>query len=304
MQMISLEKKPNGWIFIDKPLGITSAHVVRRVQKLLPKKTKIGHAGTLDPLASGLLILAIGEATKAIQFAMGKSKKYEFEVTWGQQRSTDDAEGEVVQSSPIRPTSVEIEAILPQFTGVIQQVPPGFSAIKVEGKRAYALARAGEAVELKAREVEVFSLECANTGMREDANNTDFASSNFHLHCSKGTYVRSIARDMGIALGCFGYVSALRRTKIGKISVQHAISLENLENVVHESGLNWLHPVESMLDDIPACEVTQAQAAKLKSGQFIPCMQEYPQAIAMLHGVAIAICVCENSVMKPVRVFN
>ncbi len=254
----------DGWINLDKPLGITSANAVAKVKWLLlsnnygavimpstagqriKRKIKIGHAGTLDPLASGILPLALGKATRTVQFMMDSEKYYEFEVTWGQERATDDAEGEVVASSDERPNMAEILSILPQFTGDISQIPPNYSAIKLEGKRAYDLARTGQAVEIKPRQVFVKSLKI------EKITDGRQLITSFICHCGKGTYIRSLARDMGRVLGCYGYVSALRRTRVGKFTENNAISLEILENMVHKGGSDFLQPVEFVLDDILA----------------------------------------------------
>ena len=196
----------SGWLVINKPLGVSSAHVVAVVKRLVRPygKPKVGHAGTLDPMASGVLPIAIGEATKVAQYLIDSSKEYSFEVTWGQERDTDDAVGAVINSSKKRPSRAELEKILPKFRGDISQVPPQYSAIKVEGKRAYDTARKGGETELKARHVKIYMLE-----LKEENGN----AATFNMGCSKGTYVRSLARDMGRELGCFGYVSKLHRTR-------------------------------------------------------------------------------------------
>jgi tRNA pseudouridine55 synthase len=284
----------NGWVILDKPSGITSAHAVAKVKRLL-KPAKIGHAGTLDPLASGVLPLALGEATKTIQYMMDAAKAYSFTVTWGEERDTDDVEGKPTASSPKRPTEEEIEAILPEFTGHIQQTPPSYSAIKVDGERAYDLARGGEAVELKAREVRVDSLEIIK-------HHTDVTS--FICHCGKGTYIRSLARDMGRKLGCFGHISVLRRLKVGKFSETHAISLEVLGEMVHKGALGFLQPVTSVLDDILAVDITPAQAACLQRGQTVLLPIQADTLTARCEGKLIAICEARDGIVKPVRVFN
>lgn len=250
----------NGWIILDKPLGITSAAAVGQVKRLLKPK-KIGHGGTLDPLASGILPLALGEATKLFDYVASNEKAYRFTIHFGQSRTTDDAEGEVTATSDVIPTPAQIQAILPQFIGEIQQVPPVFSAIKMGGKAAYARARAGETVEMVARPVKIHKLLFLNM------ESTDKAV--FEVHCGKGTYVRSLARDMALALGSVGYVAALRRTKVGRFDEAHAISLDSLEELVHKSGANWLHPIASVLDDIPAFSLDAVQAAILRHGQVL-----------------------------------
>jgi len=286
----------NGWIILDKPSGITSAHAVTKVKRLLKPK-KIGHAGTLDPLASGILPLALGEATKTVSYMMDASKAYEFTVTWGEERDTDDREGKPVKTSDKRPTQEAIVAILPQFAGNILQTPPSFSAIKVEGKRAYDMAREGEVVELKSRNIIVNSLEISDY-------HTDATS--FICDCGKGTYIRSLARDMGRVLGCFGYISRLRRTRVGKFNETHAISLEILEKMVHKGDLGFLREVESALDDILAIDVTDDQATRLQRGQnvVLPLNADSSTMIARCNGKLIVICECKDGQLRPTRVFN
>jgi tRNA pseudouridine55 synthase len=286
----------NGWIILDKPSGITSAHAVAKVKRLLKPK-KIGHAGTLDPLASGVLPLALGEATKVIHFMVDAGKAYGFTTTWGEERDTDDSEGKTTQTSPQRPSRDEIEAILPRFTGTILQTPPAYSAIKVDGARSYDLARAGEAVELKARQVRVDSLEIEGHSPEKTS---------FNCECGKGTYIRSLARDMGRELGCLGYVTVLRRLKVGKFDVNHAISLENLEKMVHKDDLGFLYPVESALDDIPAVEIDSDQAKRIKQGQVIPFASRATErtVLAKHNDILVAVCSVAQDMMTPVRVFN
>ncbi|MDE3061025.1 MAG: tRNA pseudouridine(55) synthase TruB [Pseudomonadota bacterium] len=292
----------HGWIILDKPSGITSAHAVAKVKRLLRPK-KIGHAGTLDPLASGVLPLALGEATKTVPYMMDADKAYEFTATWGEERDTDDSEGRVTATAEKRPTQEEINIILQHFTGKILQTPPVFSAIKVAGERAYDLARDGKVVELKAREIEIKFLTLLGR-------TAPFGADNFICHCSKGTYIRSLARDMGRELGCFGHISRLRRIKVGKFTETQAISLEILEEMVHKSDLGFLRPLESALDDIPAYEVDSDQAMLLMRGQplHLPTtIAEEPEsatALARHQGKAVAICGVSRGVMRPVRVFN
>ena len=205
-------KKPklaiSGWIALDKPYGMTSTQAVGKVRWLFNAE-KAGHGGTLDPLATGLLPIALGEATKTVQWAMDGRKTYRFTATWGAETNTDDLEGQITQRSDKRPDQAEIEALLPRFIGTIMQAPPAFSAIKIDGERAYDLARAGEVVEIKQREVHVEALKLLET--TED-------KADFEINCGKGTYIRSLARDMGRILGCFAHVSALRRTQVGALS--------------------------------------------------------------------------------------
>ena len=214
----------HGWLVLDKPVGMTSTQAVGAIKRLFTRK-RAGHAGTLDPLASGCLPIALGEATKTVPFVMDGRKVYRFTVRWGEERDTDDADGRVTATSDARPTRAAIEALLPRFTGTIAQVPPRFSAIKIEGERAYDLARDGETVELAARPVEIHRLELVDM---PDADHAEFEA-----ECGKGTYVRALARDIGRALGCFGHVEALRRKAVGPFGENDMISLEQL--TVHVS---------------------------------------------------------------------
>src|SRR5215475_14270843 len=212
----------NGWLILDKPVGMTSTHAVSVAKRLYSAK-RAGHAGTLDPLASGCLPIALGEVTKTVPFVMDGRKIYQFTVRWGEERDTDDAEGRVTATSAARPGADEIRALLPRFTGTIEQVPPRFSAVKIEGERAYDLARDGEVVELKPRAVEIHRLELVES---PDADHAVLAA-----ECGKGTYVRALARDLGRLLGCFGHVAALRRTAVGPFTEDMATSLELLQRI-------------------------------------------------------------------------
>lgn len=248
----------HGWVNLDKPLGLTSTQAIGRIRRLTDAQ-KLGHAGTLDPLATGILPIALGEATKTIPFVQDRDKVYQFTVAWGSATTTDDREGKVTATSDQRPTRAQIEAVLPRFMGEIEQVPPQFSAIKIDGQRAYDLARAGEQVDIKSRVVEVYGL----TLLRMDNDSADF-----ELACSKGTYVRSIARDMGQFLGCFGHVSALRRLAVGNFTEESAISLDEFEKMVQNSTPDQvLLPVETALDDIPALAMTAAEITRIRQGQ-------------------------------------
>jgi tRNA pseudouridine55 synthase len=249
----------HGWLILDKPVNVTSTHAVAIAKRVLHAK-KAGHAGTLDPLASGLLPIALGEATKTVPFVMDGRKAYRFTVTWGVETSTDDAEGEVTAQSRARPARADVEALLPRFTGQIMQVPPRFSAIKVDGERAYDLARDGEEVELQARPVEIDAL-------RLSAHDDD--TSTFEAECGKGTYVRAIARDMGRALGCFGHVTALRRTRVGPFSEEDAVPLTTLEEARREGrdAAPLLIEAAEALADIPAVHVSRHDAGRLMRGQ-------------------------------------
>jgi tRNA pseudouridine55 synthase len=256
----------HGWVVLDKPIGMTSTHAVSVVKRLFSAK-RCGHAGTLDPLASGALPIALGEATKTVPFVMDGRKLYRFTIQWGEERDTDDAEGRPVSTNKERPSPEAIRALLPAYTGLIQQVPPRYSAIKIEGERAYDLARDGEQVELAPRPVEIGRLELIDVPDREHAV--------LEAECGKGTYVRSLARDLGRALGCFGHVSALRRATVGPFGEETMISLEQLEALCHRAAsgegslADALMPVETALDDIPALAVSRADAARLQRGQAV-----------------------------------
>ena len=253
----------HGWIIIDKPLGLGSTNCVGWVKRALREagepKTRVGHGGTLDPLATGVLPIAIGEATKLAGHMLGATKGYDFTVAFGSQTDTLDLEGKVVATSEHRPARAEIEAILPRFTGPIEQVPPAFSALKVDGKRAYTLARAGEEVELKTRAVTIHSL----TLIVADETSATFAAT-----VSKGTYIRSLARDIALALGTVGHVTMLRRTRAGPFTLGQAISLDFLDEAAKARALTRVVlPLTAGLDDIPALPVTPGDAQLLRVGQ-------------------------------------
>ena len=253
----------HGWIIIDKPLGMGSTNVVGWVKRALREagepKTRVGHGGTLDPLATGVLPIAIGEATKLAGHMLGATKGYDFTIAFGTQTDTLDLEGKVVATSDHRPTLAEVEAILPRFTGPIEQVPPNFSALKVDGKRAYDMARAGEVFDLKTRAVTIFAL-------RIDAQ--DDTSVTLSATVSKGTYIRSLARDIALALGTVGHVTMLRRTKAGPFGLEQAISLDFLDAAVKARELDGaVLPLVAGLDDIPALPVTPDDARLLRVGQ-------------------------------------
>ncbi len=302
----------NGWINLDKPTGPTSTQALAAVKRML-RPMKAGHAGTLDPLASGILPIALGEATKVISFAQDSRKIYSFTVRWGEERDTDDAEGKIAGRSDNRPAREEILAILPEFTGLISQLPPKYSAIKVGGERAYDLAREGLEVELSSREIEIESLELTNC---------EAESAEFRVACGKGTYVRSLARDMGRRLGTFGYVSRLRREAVGVFNTGNAISLDNLEKMSESARLEEaVLPLETVLDDIPALALSEMEASRLKNGQSLsfisrPDMDRlgragieigsgYDQtALALLDGKPVALVSVSGVQIKPVRVLN
>jgi tRNA pseudouridine55 synthase len=296
----------HGWCVLDKPIGMTSTHAVSVVKRLFSAK-RAGHAGTLDPLASGLLPIALGEATKTVPYVMDGRKTYSFTVRWGEERDTDDAEGRVVQSSDARPTADAIRALLPGFTGTIAQVPPRYSAIKIDGERAYDLARDGEEVTLAARPVEIGRLELVNVPDPDHAV--------LEAECGKGTYVRSLARDLGRTLGCFGHVSALRRAAVGPFDEETMILLEQLEALCHRAAsgeaslADALMPVETALDDIPALAVSRADAARLQRGQAVLLRgRDAPNFRGTIYvtvsGELLALAELDRGEIVPKRVFN
>ncbi len=253
----------NGWVIVDKPLGVTSTQVVSRVRRVFDAR-KGGHGGTLDPLASGILPIALGEATKTMPMIQGASKGYRFKIRWGAETDTCDLEGKVVETSGHRPDEHEVRAMLPAFIGTIDQTPPIFSAIKVDGERAYDLARRGEAVELKSRKVDIYDFKLTEWPETDQ----DEGDAEFEITCGSGTYVRSLARDFARELGTFGHVSSLRRTFVGAFDETRSISLEKLEALGHGArAFEHLLPVETALDDIPALAVTAEESARIKRGQ-------------------------------------
>ena len=288
----------------DKPLGMTSTQAVGKIRWLFNAQ-KAGHGGTLDPLATGLLPIALGEATKTVAYAMDGRKVYRFTAAWGEERNTDDLEGEVTSRSEKRPSRSEIESILSKFTGEIQQAPPAFSAIKVDGERAYDLARAGETVVLAKRPVFIEELRLT------DVPDADHAT--FEVICGKGTYIRSLARDMGQALGCLGHVSLLRRIAVGPFAEADMISLEKLEELGHKApGGNAMEgalmPIETVLDGIPALAIDGAQAQRLRQGQSVllrganaPIAHE--AVLVTCGGKAIGLGTVEQGSLKPKRLF-
>lgn len=297
----------NGWVILDKPLGMTSTQAVGAVRRLFDAN-KAGHGGTLDPLATGILPIALGEATKTVSYVMDGRKVYRFTACWGEARSTDDAEGPVTARSERRPTAAEIEAVLPRFQGEISQVPPAFSAIKVEGERAYDLARAGEGVDLAARLIWIERLSLVS---QPDADHAEF-----EVVSGKGAYMRSLARDLGLALGTVAHVSALRRIAVGPFTESQAISLESLKALGHiPPASGHLLPVETALDDIPALPLTDAEALRLRSGQSIGLLRASDRerlgairsgdlVCAMAGGKPVALARLEAGDLRPVRVLH
>jgi tRNA pseudouridine55 synthase len=296
----------HGWVVLDKPVGMTSTHAVAVIKHLFSAK-RAGHAGTLDPLASGSLPIALGEATKTLPFVVDSRKTYVFTIRWGEERDTDDAEGRVVERSDVRPDAAAITAALPAFTGTIEQVPPRYSAIKIAGERAYDLAREGETVEIAPRAVTIHRLELLEM---PDPDHAVLAA-----ECGKGTYVRALARDLGRILGTFGYVAALRRSRVGPFGERDMISLERLETLCHRAAAgegnfaDTLLPIETALDDIPALAVSPADAARLHRGQAVLLRGRDAAVFRGLVQVAasgqlVALAEVDRGEIIPKRVFN
>jgi len=295
----------NGWVILDKPVGMTSTQAVGKVRWLFQAQ-KAGHAGTLDPLATGVLPIALGEATKTVPYAVDGAKAYEFTVRWGAETDTDDAEGRVIETSEHRPTRSEIEAILPEFHGEILQTPPQFSAIKIQGERAYDLARSGEKVALEPRSVLIDRLDLVDM--------PDADTSLFEAECGRGTYVRALARDMGRQLGCLGHVTQLRRTRVAAFDVESAVTVAELEAAHDADGdraslSDYLQPIELALADLMELSVSQQDAARLARGQTVLMRgRDAPiasgEAYAVCKGTLIALCEIERGEIMPIRVFN
>ena len=303
----------HGWINFDKPYGMTSMQAIGRIRRVFSPQ-KIGHAGTLDPLATGILPIAMGEATKTIPFMQDTWKGYRFTVKWGQQTNTDDAEGEVIATSDNRPTMAEIEAVLHEFVGTIDQMPPQFSAIKIKGERAYDIARRGGTADIKSRPVDIdeFHLISEEKGV----------SATFEAVCGKGTYVRSLARDIALKLGTYGHVIDLRRIFVGSFDEKSTISLALLEEIGQSAPSNVsdslddgiLLPLTVALDDIPALAVANDEADQLRHGQTLKFISRQDagrlgandegEALAILNDTPVALVEINGCMVKPVRVFN
>jgi tRNA pseudouridine55 synthase len=298
----------SGWICLDKPYDLGSTQAVSAVRRIFNAQ-KAGHAGTLDPLATGVLPIALGEGTKTVPFLMDADKAYRFTIEWGRTTASFDREGATIATSDVRPDRAAVEAALPGFIGEIEQVPPAFSAVKVDGERAYDLARAGEAVELKARPVTVHDIRVVDA---PDADHVEL-----EMECGKGTYVRAIVRDLAETLGACAHVSALRRTRVGPFAEDSAIRLELLEDLGHKARCSEaLLPVETALDDIPELAVTAEDAFKLKQGRSIVLVPRQVETLkarltpgtrtvsAMSEGVIVALCEMRAGKLEPSRVFH
>lgn len=305
---MTLQYPTDGWIILDKPYGMTSTHASNLVRRLT-SATKAGHAGTLDPLATGVLPIALGEATKTIPYAVAEIKQYKFQITWGEQRITDDAEGAIIATSHHRPPTEDIAATLPQFIGTIHQRPPLFSALKIEGKRAYDLARIGDAaileglkdaMILKTRPIMIHDLTLESIDSA--------AQATFVVTCGTGTYVRSLARDIAATLGTVGYVSYLRRLRVGNFHQDNAISLEKLREFRHKSELHRAFlPIGAVLDDIPAVSITGQEATMIHQGQRVPiegAQSDIALVVLKLADQVIALATICDGYAYPKRVFK
>ncbi len=299
---------PHGWIILDKPLGLGSTQAVAAVKRVCRQaglgKIKVGHGGTLDPLATGVLPIALGEATKLTGRMLDGDKTYAFTVQFGAETDTLDLEGQVIAQSPVRPTLAEVEAVLPRFTGPIEQVPPAYSAIKVDGERAYDLARAGEAVELKSRSVTIHELQASH--FDEPNGGSPLQEITLIAQVSKGTYIRSLARDISRALGTVGHVIMLRRLKAGPFGIEQAISLDKLEEVAKGAPLeNVLLPLEAGLDDIPALDLGPEQASMVRQGRVLTGLPQTDGLCwARAGSIPVALMEVSSGEARVVRGFN
>jgi tRNA pseudouridine55 synthase len=296
----------DGWLVVDKPLGVTSSRVVEVVRRRT--WSKAGHAGTLDPMATGVLPIALGEATKTTAYAMTGRKRYRFRIRWGIARATDDREGDIIGECAIRPDRDSIESILPRFIGTIQQRPPAYSAIKIDGHRAYRLARRDKPTVPPPRPVEITELRLVTIADRD------------HAECEalvgKGTYIRALARDLGAALGTFAHIAELRRLSVGPFTESQAVALDSIVDGGHiTSDCRFLLPIEAGLDDIPAVALTGAEAARLRSGQRVRPGEAGTSARldrlnqgevvgAWLGQTLVALARIEDDCLRPVRAIN
>ncbi|MES2002105.1 MAG: tRNA pseudouridine(55) synthase TruB [Pseudomonadota bacterium] len=311
----------HGWIILDKPLGMGSTQAVGAIKRLLREagepKTKVGHGGTLDPLATGVLPIALGEATKLAGRMLDSTKMYDFTIAFGAETDTLDGEGQVIATSDVRPTMADVAAVLPRFTGPISQIPPAFSAIKIDGQRAYHRARAGEQVEMKSRSVTVFELAVRhpresgdpaskeNLGSRLRGNDESAAEITLSATVSKGTYIRSLARDIARALGSVGHVTSLRRTRAGPFTLEQAKTLDFLDDAAKARSLTRaVMPLHAALDDIPALPVTPDQARLLRHGQMLFGIPASGLCLAMDGMVPVALVEASDDGLRVVRGFN
>ena len=300
----------HGWIILDKPLGLGSTQGVSAVKRALRNggygKFKVGHGGTLDPLATGVLPIAVGEATKLAGRMLDSDKIYDFTIMFGVQTDTLDAEGVSIATSDVRPTMAAVQAVLAQFTGPIAQVPPAYSALKIDGERAYDLARAGQDVVLASRNVTIHALTPHPTRLLHDGVEAGLEAVTLTAHVSKGTYIRSLARDIALALGTVGHVTMLRRVKAGPFDLLSAISLDKLDELAKASALeDVLLPLRVALDDIPALSLTPDQAGALRQGRILAGIAaDDGQYFAELDAVPVALVEVEDGDVRVVRGFN
>ena len=291
------KRQISGWLALDKPLGITSSQAVGVLRRIFRPK-KIGHGGTLDPLATGILPIAMGEATKTVPYLMDATKDYAFSIKWGAETDTDDAEGKVTVTSDHRPDENAIKDVLDQFRGRIMQVPPKYSAIKLEGQRAYDLARQNKDVELASRPIDIHALEL----LSHDGEETQFLATT-----GKGAYIRSLGRDIARELGGAAHISTLRRRRVGPFDEKKAISLDFLVGIAHSAALmKTLLPLESALDDIPGHILSDDEAERLQRGQQIEVLSahDHKTLLGTYQGVPVALIRCEQGKGQPIRVFN
>ena len=306
-----INKKINGWIILDKQVGISSRTAVTKISRILKTK-KVGHGGTLDPLASGVLPIAVGEATKVISFVQDKIKRYSFTIKWGETTETDDAEGAVLEKSEVRPNIDQIKSIIPSFIGKVQQKPPIYSAIKINGQRSYKLARKKIEVIHEYRGVEIFDL------ILRKIINLDIAE--FEVECGKGTYVRSLAKDLAEKLNTKGHVIGLRRLSVGNFQEKDTIFIDFSKEIIHSpSILDKILPLETVLDDIPALVLNETEARQIKQGQKLelnslenidhffkknPNYHEFEKIYAMENNDPIALIKIYDGIVKPARIIN
>lgn len=285
----------NGWIILDKPEGITSTKAGSIVKRLFKQK-KLGHAGTLDPFASGILPLALGEATKVMPYVVSDTKEYEFEITFGEERDTGDLEGSVVATTDHFPSYQDIISSIPNFIGTITQIPPKYSALKINGERAYDLARRGEDVIIKPRQVEIHDLQLL--GFSENR-------ATLHVTCGTGTYVRTLGQDIAKSLNSFGYLSTLCRTRVGRFSLKDSVKLDTLRNSDCFSQTDvYVLPIRAVLDDIPAVSVSEQQAVYIRHGRSIHHPGFFGTILVLINGLELALCEGNGQELHPKRVFN
>jgi len=302
MHKTYIKNQLHGWVVVDKPLGFTSTDIVRIIKKKFNVK-KVGHGGTLDPMATGILPIAIGEATKTVSYLMNSKKTYTFTVKWGEETDTDDSTGNIINQKILYPDLVDVKKIIPRFIGEIDQLPPIYSAKKINGKRAYQIARDGEIPRLSTNKVKI-----ENIKILEKISEKEMS---FEVTCGKGTYVRSLARDFGRCLGTYGHITKLERTAYGPFFNKIIISIDRLNEINHVIDNLYLliQPIETVLDDILAVKINNQEANKLKTGLSIPLSPEYNgnnnrDAYAIFEKKLIAICKINENVLKPIRVLN